>query len=336
MAAAALKTPLVSVCIPTYNCARYLGEAIESVLAQSFADYELVVVDNASTDATPELSARYRDPRLRYLRFDTLVGQAANWNRCLDEARGDLVVLLHADDLLRPAYLERAVAALAGHPSAGFVHCSVQHISEDGRLLWRQRLFEADTVLGGDESFRRLLLNGCEVSPAGVMVRRSLYRDAGRFATEVVWAVDWHMWLRLSLLADAAYLAEPLASYREHALSGTSGVLAEARNAPDESWALADVLKRVPEGKAKLRELRRPARQRLAQRTWAWAEECCRQGMTRAARRGLWRAGAMWPPLLLTGRFWGLWLGTLLGYERFARLHAWKKRLSARVGPEPR
>jgi glycosyltransferase involved in cell wall biosynthesis len=336
MAEAALKAPFVSVCIPTYNCARYLGEAIESVLSQSFADYELVVVDNASTDSTPELCARYRDPRVRYLRFDTLVGQAANWNRCLDLATGDLVVLLHADDLLRPAYLERAVTALANCPKAGLVHCAVQHISADGRPLRLQRLFEADTVVAGEDSFRRLLLNGCLVSPAGVMVRRTLYQAAGRFATEVVWAVDWHMWLRLSLLADVAYLAEPLAAYREHPLSGTAGVLAEARNGPDERWALEDALKRVPEAKSMLRGLRRPARRQLAQRTWAWAEECCRQRMTRAARRGLWRASAMWPPLLLTSRFWGLWLGTLLGYERFAQLHAWKKRLSAWVSPQPR
>jgi glycosyltransferase involved in cell wall biosynthesis len=80
--------PKVSVCIPTYNTARYLPEAIESVLCQEFDDNELVICDNASTDDTSEICGRYRKERVRYVRFDEFVGQAANWNRCLQLATG--------------------------------------------------------------------------------------------------------------------------------------------------------------------------------------------------------------------------------------------------------
>src|SRR5438105_14327682 len=97
--------PKVSVFVPTYNTAQYLGVAIESVLAQAFGDFELVVCDNASTDTTPELCGRYGDPRLRYVRFDELVGQAANRNRCLDLATGEYIILLHSDDELLPEFL---------------------------------------------------------------------------------------------------------------------------------------------------------------------------------------------------------------------------------------
>ena len=117
--------PLISVCIPAYNTARYLPEAIESVLAQAFSDYELVICDNASTDDTPEICRRYDDPRIRYVRFEEFVGQAANWNRCLKLATGKYVVLLHADDALRPCFLKRAAEVLDNNPAVGLVHCSV-------------------------------------------------------------------------------------------------------------------------------------------------------------------------------------------------------------------
>ena len=102
--------PRVSVCIPTYNTARYLLDAIEGVLRQTFADFELIVVENASTDDTPALCRRIADHRLRSVRFEELVGQAVNWTRCLRLATAEYVVLLHADDRLDPGYLTRAVA----------------------------------------------------------------------------------------------------------------------------------------------------------------------------------------------------------------------------------
>src|SRR5437667_3511518 len=80
--------PAVSVCIPAYRGAAHIGEAIESVLAQSFADFELVVVDDASRDDTAAVVARYRDPRIRFLRNERNAGVQANWNRCLELARG--------------------------------------------------------------------------------------------------------------------------------------------------------------------------------------------------------------------------------------------------------
>src|SRR5215470_9259999 len=120
--------PKVSVCIPTYNTARYLPEAIESALRQEFADYELVICDNASTDETAELCGPFQDKGIRYVRFEETVGQAANWNRCLNMAKGEYVVLLHADDLLRPAFLERATRVMDENPGVGLIHCSVQHV----------------------------------------------------------------------------------------------------------------------------------------------------------------------------------------------------------------
>src|SRR5512133_2429317 len=115
--------PQVSVCIPTYNYGHFLGAAIESVLDQDFAEFELVVVDNASDDDTTPVVERYRDPRLRFHRNDRNVGLFGNFARCLELSTGELVKFLAADDWLHPAYLREAVALIRRHPSAAIVSC---------------------------------------------------------------------------------------------------------------------------------------------------------------------------------------------------------------------
>lgn len=317
--------PRVSVCIPTYNTARFLPEAIESVLKQDHADYELVVCDNASTDGTTELCRRYADPRLRYVRYEQHVSQAENWNRCLDLARGDFVILLHADDVLLPRFLSCAADVLDRNPGVGLVHCAVQHIGLDGTPLSRHELYDEDRVDPGEVRFRQLLERGCLINPAGVLVRRSTYEAIGRFTTAVVWGVDWHMWLRASLHGAVGYLAEPLALYRQHPQSGTSGVMATGRNGPDELWVLEDIFRSIPPAGRHLLALSRQARRQVAHRTWCHAEQMCRAGFLNAARAGILKAARIDPLMLLSGRFWGLLMGAYMGYPWFERIRRWKR-----------
>lgn len=322
--------PKVSVCIPTYNTARYLPEAIESVLAQEFTDYELVICDNASTDETPDICRRYHDQRVRYMRFEEFVGQAANWNRCLDLATCEYVVLLHADDVLRPAFLKRATEMLDNNSHAGLVHCSVQHIGQTGEPLHVQKLYDEDRIDDGEVTFKRLLLEGCLVNPAGVMVRRDLYKKVGRFTEEIVWGVDWHMWMRIALQSKVAYLAETLAEYRQHAQSGTSGVMAEARNGKDEMWMLDDIFRLVPPAATEIHALRNRAVRQSGHRTWCFAEELCRLGFMSAARANIKRAVGIRPAMVFSGRVWTLWVATYFGYGWFERMQAWRHRISSR------
>jgi glycosyltransferase involved in cell wall biosynthesis len=107
------RAPLLSVCIPTYNRAAMLVDAIESALTQGFEDFELIVCDNASTDDTEAVVKRYRDPRLRYCRFPELVGMYANHNRCIELARAPWIIFLHSDDRLAPSALSRFERAAA-------------------------------------------------------------------------------------------------------------------------------------------------------------------------------------------------------------------------------
>jgi glycosyltransferase involved in cell wall biosynthesis len=318
--------PKVSVCIPARNSAAYLRPAIDSVLAQEGADFELILVDNASTDETPAIAASYDDPRFRVARFEESVGQAANWNRCLELAEAPYVVLLHADDELEPAFLSRAAEAMESNPDVGLVHCDVQHIDEGGTALQLQRLFDGDLVDRGDVVLRRLLLEGCVINPAGVMVRRDAYEAVGRFTDRVVWGVDWHMWIRVALEWPIAYLATPLARYRQHTQSGTAGVLTSARNAADERWVIDDVFRIAQERRPDVVGLRRAAIDGVADRTWWLAEMMCQRGEMKAARAGLRKAVAIRPSLLAQPRSWALLVATFRGYEFFERVRGRRRR----------
>jgi glycosyltransferase involved in cell wall biosynthesis len=322
------QAPRVSVCIPSYNAARFLPAAIESVLAQEFADFELVVSDDASSDDTVAVCAHYTDPRFRFVRSADRLGQAGNWNRCVELARSEYVILLHADDELSRRYLERAVAVLDAHDEVGLVHCAAQHIDEIGNPLLLQTLLDEDLVDRCDVVLRRLLLDGCVINPAGVMVRRRAYERAGPFTDRIVWGVDWHMWIRVALQGPVAYLAEPLARYREHGHSGTSAVMASGRNARDEKWAIEDLFDRVRETRPDLYELKVPALRGVAHRTWCFAETMCELGDMGAARVGLRNALGIWPGMIAQPRVVGLWAATYTGYRWFAAVHALKRWLA--------
>jgi glycosyltransferase involved in cell wall biosynthesis len=128
--------PLVSITIPTYNRAEsYLRGTIESALAQTYLRTEVIVADNASTDATPDLVRSFDDERLRYERHAENIGPFRNWQFCLDAAQGDFIYMLHDDDLVDPDFLATCVAALADEPDAGFVRTGLRTIDADGQVL---------------------------------------------------------------------------------------------------------------------------------------------------------------------------------------------------------
>src|SRR6202162_5963963 len=107
----------VSVVIPTYNRAYIIGEALESVLTQSYLDFEIVVVDDGSTDDTPEIIQAFQDERIRYIRLERNLGCSAAYNSGIAAATGELICFLDSDDIWRPDYLERQVAFLNRYPN---------------------------------------------------------------------------------------------------------------------------------------------------------------------------------------------------------------------------
>jgi hypothetical protein len=169
------------------------------------------------------------------------------------------------------------------------------------------------------------------VNPAGVMVRKTAFEAVGPFTTEVRWGVDWHMWIRIAGRFGAAYLADTLATYREHAQSGTTAVVAAARNGPDELWVIDDTFRHIDASRRELLAMRGEAIRQVAHRTWCLAETMCQQGAMPPARAGLRRAVKIWPGMLLQSRLWALWAATYFGYDWFRRMQQRRASLSLGV-----
>lgn len=267
-----MRHPKVGVCIPTYNRAGYLREAIDSVLAQSYQDYELLVVDNASTDHTSRVVGSYNDPRISYHRNESNIGMVGNWNRCLELAKGEYVAILHDDDLWLPRFLERTIAVLDLHPGVGFIHTARYNTNGDGSRRRLRRPWSEDIVEAGRVHFEKLMLR-CEVSCSTVVVRRSVYSRLGHYDERLDYCPDWEMWLRISLYYDAAYLSEPLACYRVTGQRVTGEREENALQIGRERWlALKLAFRRWPYGDHERRQLERAAYRRRAdvQLSHAW------------------------------------------------------------------
>jgi glycosyltransferase involved in cell wall biosynthesis len=211
--------PAVSVCVPSYQGAAHIAATIESVLAQTFSDFELLIVDDDSRDQTPAVVARYPDPRIRFLRNERNLGPEGNWNRCLELARGRYFKLLPQDDLLGPDCLARQVGALEAHQSdrLALVFCARTIIDGNSRALMRRGYRgRRGGVVSGRSVIRSCLRRGTNLigEPASVLFPKDLARRVGGFDASIGYVVDLDYWFRLLLQGDAYYLPESLASFR--------------------------------------------------------------------------------------------------------------------------
>jgi glycosyltransferase involved in cell wall biosynthesis len=209
--------PRVSVCIPTYNYGRFLGAAIDSVLAQDFADYELIVVDNASEDDTPAVLARYGD-RIGAHRNERNLGLFGNFARCLELAGGEYVKFLAADDWLHPAYLGEAVALMDRHPTTAIASGPGFYVDEDGRIygVGTTGVFETDLVPGPQALRAQAELLNVIGMPSNTLLRRAAVDDAGGFEARFAPAADIHLWAKLLAQHDLAWMAQPRCYLRIH------------------------------------------------------------------------------------------------------------------------
>jgi len=201
--------PLVSVVIPCYNQARFLREAIESVLAQSHPNFEIIVVDDGSTDDTSEVAGGY--PKVRLLRQENQ-GLAAARNSGLARSEGEYVVFLDADDRLLPEALEVSAGYLNVRPECAFVSGRYRVIAADGSPLpprRKQRYVEKDHYL-------ELLADNYVGPPVVVMYRRAVFESVGGFDTSVSPSADHEMSLRIAGRFPVGCHREVVAEYRWH------------------------------------------------------------------------------------------------------------------------
>ncbi|MBT3067042.1 glycosyltransferase family 2 protein [Rhodoferax sp. U11-2br] len=211
--------PKISVCIPTYCGGLTIGAAIESVLAQSLTDFELIVIDDGSTDNTRAIVESYSDPRLQYFHNAKNLGPQGNWNRCLELANGEYFKLLPHDDLLHPQCLARQAAALdADHQqNIALVFSARDVIGPSGKRLTRRGYPNGhEGPINGSSVMRTCVRRGTNLlgEPGAVLLRKTLADKVGPFDATNPYVIDLDYWFRLLTHGDAYFCVDSLASFR--------------------------------------------------------------------------------------------------------------------------
>ncbi len=212
-----MASPHVSICVPVRNGERFLAPTVRSALDQTYHDVEVVLLDNASTDATPEIMASFDDPRIRVVRNTDLLNLPDNWNRAVQLGGAPLVKLLCADDLLHPRCVELQVRALDANPGVAVVAARRHMVDEHNRVLAPSRgLGGLIGVRSGGEVARRVVRSGINPvgEPGGVLFRREHFDAVGGWRAERRHVMDLDLWMRL--LAHGLFVGLPktLAAFR--------------------------------------------------------------------------------------------------------------------------
>lgn len=216
-------TPVVSVVVKAYNHAPYVERAIRSVLDQSFEDFEIVVTDDASNDATPALIAGFMDPRIRFERFAINRGVAAAMNATMRRARGEFIAILNSDDFALPRRLEIQVCSLRERPGVAAVFSVPLQVDESGEPAEGfGRLFAvpfADPEPTRQQWLRHFFFNGnCLCAPTA-MIRRAAFEAIGPDDERLAHLLDLDRWIRLLEKHEIQVLEESLTAFRVRANS---------------------------------------------------------------------------------------------------------------------
>jgi glycosyltransferase involved in cell wall biosynthesis len=199
--------PKVSVIIPAYNAMAYLPETVESVLQQTFTDFEILIIDDGSTDSIQEWSAQITDPRVRVISQNNQ-GISAARNTGVANAQGDYIAFIDSDDLWVSTKLARQVQCLDAAPEVGLVHTWAALIDEQSQPTGNLLISDAEGHVWEQMVQRN------SVATLTVMIRRQCFEKIGNFDIRLRTVEDWDMWIRMADHYPFALIKEPLALYR--------------------------------------------------------------------------------------------------------------------------
>jgi glycosyltransferase involved in cell wall biosynthesis len=215
--------PLVCVCVPAYNAESTIAASLKSILAQTYRNLRVILVDNASTDRTVEICRELaaKDQRLEIFVSDVNIGGEKNYTRCIRMSAGDYTAIFHADDVYTETIVEREVEFLEANPEAGAVFTGAHEINSDGEVIGRRRFPVCLQVSDGrayefPELFRAVLKTTNFLIFPSAMVRTKIYKEEvlawnpGKFRT----SADLDVWLRIAERHRIGLLPEPLMKYR--------------------------------------------------------------------------------------------------------------------------
>jgi glycosyltransferase involved in cell wall biosynthesis len=228
------KKPRVSVVVPSYNHARFIAAALESVVEQSFKDYEMIIIDDLSSDMSVDeirkFIARHPEIPIRFLCHEKNMGGVLTLNELIENASGEYIALINSDDVWLPNKLEQQVNYLDTHAEVGAVFTQALIVDQDGLIVTEFGDFPADIFVQKNRSrgmwLRRFFFElNCLCHPS-ILIRKTVYQSIGLYDPRFRQLPDMHMWVRLLKITDIHILEEPLVHLRFHT-SNTSKVSIE-------------------------------------------------------------------------------------------------------------
>lgn len=205
------KIPTISVVMPAYNAEKYLREAIDSILAQTFTDFEFIIINDGSTDSTKKIIQSYDDPRIVYLENEVNSGICVTLNKGLDAARGRYIARMDSDDISLPQRFEKQIAFMDSNPEIGVVGTHLQLMDENGNFTY---VFK--NASNPKECYVNMIFASCVGHPS-VMIRTSCLRDNDLNYEEYFKGMeDYYLWWQLNKHTQISNIPEPLLNYRCH------------------------------------------------------------------------------------------------------------------------
>lgn len=213
--------PTVSFIVPCYKLAHLLPECVNSILAQTYRDFEILIMDDCSPDNTAEVARSFTDPRVIHVRNQPNLGHLRNYNKGIRMARGKYIWLISADDCLRRDYaLERYVRVMEEHPNVGYVFCAGCALSDHTETgVIRSSMYRREDGIFPGREFLLDLLKGNFILAASGMARKECYEKVSYFPEDMPYGGDWYLWCVYALHYDVAFFADAMVNYRVHDLS---------------------------------------------------------------------------------------------------------------------
>lgn len=322
----------VTITMPTYNYARFLGESIQSVLDQTYRDFELMIIDDGSTDNTREVVKSFKDPHIRYI-YQEHKGVTAAENTSLKLARTEYQTGLGSDDLYLPQNLEVKVKFLDSHPDIGMV-CSDAYVFDDrtgitiGRF-WRNKKvshFWVDPEKEVRHPVENLIVHGCWIAPQSCMIRRSVLDTVGIFDDLIPTCEDWDLFFRIVQRFPIEIIDEPLLKLRRHDSNLTNNL---------EEMYLGEVavLNKLLRWQTLNKKEVALAKRRLTSLHFKYGRKEIMNGRTSAGRKDL-LLGLKFNPWHVQPYYY-LAL-SFLGSKRYLALKSWKRGLGQQLKVKPK
>lgn len=240
--------PLLSVVIPTYQCRRFAGEAVRSVITQlesnSDFSWELFVVDDASPEGDPLVGSEFHG-RVRVIRQPKNLGHAGNLSSGIAMAKGHLIHVLHGDDFVFEGFYSSIIKAFQDFPSAFAVFTQSVVVNETGQWTGVSGLLATQSGLI-DDLLERLAVSNVLQTPS-IVVKREAYERLGAFNSEFSWTEDWEMWARIAAKFPVAYVDKALCAYRQHGSSSSSRHFRDGLTGIDSRRCLEAIWQYLPE-----------------------------------------------------------------------------------------